>query len=164
MLVATMNPCPCGYYGDSARECTCTSTQLINYQKRLSGPLLDRIDMIVGVSRLPNSTLLEHKSMSNKQHIDAISDIQSATEAQRNKYKSGSKYNSSLNSRDVQKLLALSPAVRQFLETATDKLNLSARSYFKVIKVARTIADLAGKKDIGVEDLSEALQYRLKSS
>lgn len=164
MLVATMNPCPCGYYGDSTRECTCTSTQLINYQKRLSGPLLDRIDMIVGVSRLPNSTLLKHKSMNNKQHIDAISDIQSATDTQRNRYKSGSKYNSSLSSRDVQKLLALSPAVRQFLETATDKLNLSARSYFKVIKVARTIADLAGKKDIGVEDLSEALQYRLKSS
>lgn len=164
MLVATMNPCPCGYYGDSTRECTCTSTQLINYQKRLSGPLLDRIDMIVGVSRLPNSTLLEHKMMNNKQHTEAISNIQQATKTQHDRYKSGSKYNSSLSSRDVQKLLALSPAVRQFLETATDKLNLSARSYFKVIKVARTIADLAGKKDIGIEDLSEALQYRLKSS
>jgi len=163
MLVATMNPCPCGYYGDPTRECTCTSIQLLNYQKRLSGPLLDRIDMIVAVSRIPNSTLLDYKVMDNKQHSDAISDIEKTTKTQYDRYGSRSKYNSSLSSREVQNL-ALSPAVRQFLETATNKLNLSARSYFKVIKVARTIADLAGKKDIGVEDLSEALQYRLKSS
>jgi magnesium chelatase family protein len=164
MLIATMNPCPCGYYGDPTRECTCTSTQLLNYQKRLSGPLLDRIDMIVGVSRIPNSTLFDHKSMNKKQHDEAVSIIKQATEMQINRYDSGSKYNSSLKSREIQGLLALSPSVRQFLETATSKLNLSARGYFKVIKVARTIADLAGKKDIGIEDVSEALQYRLKSS
>lgn len=71
MLVATMNPCPCGYYGDASHECTCTSTQLLNYQKHLSGPLLDRIDMVVSVSRVANEKLLQNKSLTNKQHSDA---------------------------------------------------------------------------------------------
>jgi magnesium chelatase family protein len=164
MLVATMNPCPCGFYGDSAHECSCTSTQLLNYQKRLSGPLLDRIDMIVNVSRVPNSALLEHKSMTRKQQDDALNIISLAVNRRRNRYKSGSKYNSSLTSRETRASLALSPDVRQLLETATNRLNLSARSYFKVLKVARTIADLEDAEDISVGHLSEALQYRLKSS
>jgi magnesium chelatase family protein len=163
MLVATMNPCPCGFYGDSARECTCTSTQLLTYQKKLSGPLLDRIDMIVNVSRVPNTALLDHKTMSKEQHDQAKSIINLAIKSQRDRYKSSSKYNSSLSSRDVQSHLALSPAVRQFLETAAERLKLSTRSYFKVIKVARTIADLDGSNDISVGHLSEALQYRLKN-
>jgi magnesium chelatase family protein len=163
MLIATMNPCPCGFYGDSAHECTCTSTQLLNYQKRLSGPLLDRIDMIVNVSRVPNAQLLDHKTMSKEQHDHAKSIINLAIDSQLNRYGSGSKYNSSLSSREVQTHLALSPAVRQLLEKAADKLKLSTRSYFKTIKVARTIADLSGSQDISVEHLSEALQYRLKN-
>lgn len=163
MLIATMNPCPCGFYGDPSRECSCTSTQLLNYQKRLSGPLLDRIDMIVNVSRVPNSTLLEHSTMSKKQQTDAISVINIAVDRQRDRYESSSKYNSSLTSRETKALLALSPAVRQLLETATNKLNLSARSYFKVLKVARTIADLDGANEISAGHLGEALQYRFKS-
>jgi magnesium chelatase family protein len=164
MLVATMNPCPCGFYGDPAHECSCTSTQLLNYQKRLSGPLLDRIDMIVNVSRVPNSALLEHESMTRKQQDNALNIISLAVNRQRNRYESGSKYNSSLTSRETRASLALSPDVRQLLETATNRLNLSARSYFKVLKVARTIADLEDAEDISVGHLSEALQYRLKSS
>lgn len=164
MLIATMNPCPCGFYGDSSRECRCTSTQLLNYQKRLSGPLLDRIDMIVNVSRVPNRTLLEHSPMSKKQHTDALSIINIAVNHQRNRYESSSKYNSSLTSRETKASLALSPSVRQLLETATNKLNLSARSYFKVLKVARTIADLDGAKEISASHLGEALQYRFKST
>jgi magnesium chelatase family protein len=163
MLVATMNPCPCGFYGDPTRECSCTSTQLLNYQKRLSGPLLDRIDMIVNVSRVPNRTLMEHRSVTKKQQNDALSIINLAMHRQRNRYNSSSKYNSSLTSRETRAALALSPSVRQLLETATDRLNLSARSYFKVLKVARTIADLDDASDISVGHLSEALQYRLKS-
>jgi len=82
---------------------------------------------------------------------------------QRNRYESGSKYNSSLTSQEARSYLALSPTVRQFLETATSRLNMSARSYFKTLKVARTIADLDGATDIDIPHLSEALQYRLKS-
>lgn len=163
MLVATMNPCPCGCYGDQSHECTCTSTQILTYQKRLSGPLLDRIDMVVAVSRVPNESLLLADTMSKKQHKDALNIINLATVTQRTRYKSGDKYNSSLSSRETKQHLALSPAVRQFLTTATARLNVSARSYFKILKVARTIADLDTKKDIAIEHISEALQYRFKN-
>lgn len=164
MLVATMNPCPCGYYGDQAKECSCSTTQILAYQKRLSGPLLDRIDMTINVSRTANDTLLETKSVNNSQHIKALSDIKEAIDNQNNRYKSSSKYNNSLSSSEVSKSLHLVPAARVLLSTAADKLNLSARSYFKVIKVARTIADLSNAPEILPEHISEALQYRMNIS
>lgn len=163
MLVATMNPCPCGFYGDATKECSCSSTQILAYQKRLSGPLMDRIDMVVSVSRVPNNTLLTDTSMNKKQQNLAISAIETAKVQQRNRYMSSVKNNSSLSNQDIKKYLALSPDVRQLLDTAAERLNLSARSYFKVIKVARTAADLAGAKDISTLHVSEALQYRQNS-
>jgi magnesium chelatase family protein len=164
MLIATMNPCPCGFYSDPTNECSCTSTQLMNYQKRLSGPLLDRIDMIISVSRVPNSSLLEDTSMNKKQQNTAKNMIKSATLIQHNRYSSGYKYNSSVNNREAKRYLALSADVRQLLETATSRFNLSARSYFRLLKVARTIADLDNSADITTAHLSEALQYRVKST
>jgi magnesium chelatase family protein len=155
-----MNPCPCGFFGDSSRECTCSSTQILSYQRRLSGPLLDRIDLVVNVSRIPNDTLLEISLMDKKQHLNAINIINIATLRQRNRYSNSIKNNSNLTSRDIKSDLALSPAVRNLLGTATDRLNLSARSYFKIIRVARTIADLEDCQDITVQHVSEALQYR----
>lgn len=160
MLAATMNPCPCGYYGDTTRECTCTLNQILAYQKRLSGPLLDRIDLFVFVSPLPSTVLLTKKSMSQVQHKNAQAMITSARERQCNRYKSSTKNNGNISSSDIARHIMLSPDVGAILNAATEKLNLSARSYFKVIKVARTIADLDQSEEILPIHLTEALQYR----
>lgn len=164
MLVATMNPCPCGYYGDMTKECSCSSTQIATYQKRVSGPLLDRIDLIVTVSRMPNSELLEKRnSLNYNQHNEASSSIKNALKKQHNRYNSSYKNNGNATTRDIKNSAHLSPTSRDFLVKAADKLNLSARSYFKVLKVAQTIADLSDSSDITTAHISEALQYRRKS-
>lgn len=160
MLIATMNPCPCGYYGDPDHECTCSMTQLLAYQKRLSGPLLDRIDMVIPVSRVPHSQLLMNNVSSKKHHIEVQNAIAKARAIQANRYKSSKKSNNSLSNEEIKRYAPLSPDIKLFLDTAAEKLKLSARSYFKIIKVARTIADLDGKLAIETAHLAEALQYR----
>lgn len=160
MLVATMNPCPCGYYGDSAHECSCSTNQILAYQKKLSGPLLDRLDLIVSVSRVSNDRLLAKEAVSNLQHLTSQNAIIEAKKSQKNRYNSSKKYNSSLSSAEIKKFIPLTADVSQLLTIAANKLNLSPRSYFKLIKVARTIADLEGSETILTSHLSEALQYR----
>lgn len=163
MLVATMNPCPCGYFGDRTRECSCSSNQIIAYQKHLSGPLLDRIDMVVPVSRVSNEQLLSKGSLFSLQHTEAQNAVASARSQQLNRYGSSLKNNSNLSSSEIRRRIHLPEDAQQLLTSATDKLGLSARGYFKVIKVARTIADLDDSKNIEIRHVSEALQYRQNS-
>lgn len=160
MLVATMNPCPCGYYGDPDHECTCTLSQIIAYQKRLSGPFLDRIDMTIPVTRVPHEQLMQATSLKHSQHKNAKASIEKSRHKQYLRYGSSIKNNNSLSNEDIKQFIHFSPECKRFLDEAARKLQLSARSYFKVIKVARTIADLADDEAIAVPHIAEALQYR----
>jgi len=160
MLVATRNPCPCGYYGDSTRECNCTQSQIINYQKKISGPIMDRIDLTINVPKVPSKDILSNNTLNNYQHQNALKIIKNAIDIQNNRYNDCLKYNSSLTNNDIKNTINLSPEVRSILCQATEKLSLSMRSYFKIIKIARTIADLDNRIDIKTSDVAEALQYR----
>lgn len=160
MLVATMNPCPCGYYGDLSHECTCTSTQIHNYQKKLSGPMLDRIDLVINVTPTPHQHLISNNYNNLSAHQAAQAQIRQARLAQQRRYQSCSFYNSNLSSKQITKTLPLSNELKQFLDKAASQMNLSARSYFRVIKVAQTIADIDGSEQISLKHLAEALQYR----
>lgn len=160
MLVATMNPCPCGYFGSPDHACTCTSGQLYNYRKKLSGPLLDRLDLTIQLNRTPESVLLKNTTTSTPEHTNAKRLIASARKRQAARYQSPTKTNAMLSSHEVSKFIKLSNAAKDLLSSAANKLKLSARAYFKLIKVAQTIADLTAAPIIDADHLAEALQYR----
>ena len=160
MLVATMNPCPCGYLGDPTHECKCLETQIQNYQKKISGPLLDRIDMYIEVSKVDNTDLLRIIPDTSTEHSVVKNTITEAIERQKCRFKNGSTYNSSLSSYEVSTKLMLTKEAEKLLSSASERLNLSARAYFKTIKVAQTIADLDGATIIEQNHLAEALTYR----
>lgn len=160
MLVATMNPCPCGYLGDPTHECKCTEVQIQKYQKKLSGPLFDRIDMNIVVEKVDNADLLKPMADTDEEHTVVKNNITDAIARQRARYGKDGVYNSSLSSFQVSKKLKMEPEAEKLLTSASEKLNLSARSYFKTIKVAQTIADLDKSDIILAKHLAEALTYR----
>ncbi len=164
ILIAAANPCPCGYYGYSQwRECVCKPSQLMNYQRKISGPLLDRMDMYLEVVPVEHGTLLDQKQVSlEDESTPARQRVTSARELQSTRYGSQSRLNSNLSNRELHQHCPLSAECRQLLEQAAQSLHLSSRATHKVIKVARTIADLAGEADIQQDYILEALQYRKK--
>lgn len=159
MLVGTMNPCPCGNYG-SPLPCRCAEYQRLAYQHKLSGPFLDRIDLLVPVHYTQVTSQDRIKKVYKKQHRTVVKSIIDAKNVQKNRYKSSVIYNANLSPRVVRALL-LSDSAQALLHTATARLHLSHRAYFKIIKVARTIADLEGHTRIETTDISEALSFRV---
>ncbi|MDG2090117.1 MAG: YifB family Mg chelatase-like AAA ATPase [Gammaproteobacteria bacterium] len=158
-LIAAMNPCPCGYYGDSERECRCTIERIKKYQQRVSGPLLDRIDLQIELARLNKADqekLLQQKnSKMNSTKIKAQVD----NCRQRQLFRSG-KTNAHLNQQEILSYCQLENSNRSLLNKAMQQLKLSTRAYFRVLKVARTIADFAGEDRIHRQHLLEAITYR----
>ena len=154
-LVAAMNPCPCGFFGSTQRSCRCTPDQVARYQGKLSGPLLDRIDLHVEVPALPAQELLGAPAG------EASAQVRERVQAahQRALARQG-KNNQSLQGQEIDQHLQLDPPAAQFLQTAAARLAWSARSTHRALKVARTIADLAGAEQVTVAHVAEAMQYR----
>ncbi len=159
MLVAAMNPCPCGFLNDQEKPCRCTGSQLAGYRRKLSGPILDRIDLYLDVPRL-NFSELENLS-GNQSSIEIRQTVEAARQRQAERF-AGTPFisNHEMTSEAVRAFCPLDNASRHLLEQAIEKLHLSPRSYFRIIKLARTIADLAGEAVIGQNHVAEALQYR----
>lgn len=164
MLVAALNPCPCGYFGDPSRTCLCTQFQILKYQKKLSGPIMDRIDLHIDVPSVKTEKLVADQS--HAEGSDAVrARVVSARKVQQQRFeKSGIFTNSEMSSKEIKRLSQLSTEARDLLASAMEKLSLSARAYYKVIKIARTVADLDGSSDIMESHVLEALQYRPKLS
>jgi len=160
MLIAAANPCPCGFYGDPVKQCTCTSYQIRKYRSKISGPLLDRIDIQIEVPRL------DHRELTNRNGHQDTSDklrsrVEKAKNIQRMRFKDISIYcNSQMNRKNIEKYCELSNKGWVLLNKAMDKLKLSARAYDKILKLSRTIADLDLSEEINISHLSEAIQYR----
>lgn len=159
MLVAAMNPCPCGYLGDSKHECRCTPTQIQRYRARISGPLLDRIDIHVDAPALSIGELRSEKPGETSAVIRER--IQTAREHQHRRF-TGTKAtsNARMSHAQIRKYCAIDTTLGDLLQQAMEQLSLSARAYDRILKVARTIADLAGADKIESPHLLEAIQYR----
>lgn len=166
ILIGTMNPCPCGHLGNPNHLCICTEAQIQRYQKRISGPILDRIDLIIPVQQLSSDELLSEPTITPQPFsINNIvkNNISLSLQRQLQRYKVEGKYNGTISSNDCKKLLTLSTPAKRLLKTAFESFHLSARSYHKIIKVARTIADLDDQAYIQPEHISEALNFRSNS-
>lgn len=159
LLVLACNPCPCGYLGDAERPCTCSYQQILRYRSKLSGPLLDRIDLQVEVPRLGVHELLSERE---EESSGAVRErVKQAREIQKERFQGeGILLNGEMKSRHIKRFCELSQEAKRFLEASLKNLSLSARAYHRILKVARTIADLEGKARIEVSHIAEAIQYR----
>jgi magnesium chelatase family protein len=159
MLVAALNPCPCGYYTDPKKACRCSTTQIARYVGKISGPLLDRIDIHIEIPAIKYKELADTKDAESSSAIKER--VEKARALQRKRFREDKIfYNASMNTKLIKKHCVMETEARELLRLAMDELGLSARAYDKVLKVARTIADLAGCENIQAEHISEAVQYR----
>ena len=159
MLVAAMNPCPCGFLGDPKRECTCTSLQIQRYRSKISGPLMDRIDLHIEVPPVNFRDLSSNETGRSSSEI--IERVKSARSIQAERFHKMKIYtNADMNSRQIRKFCIIDTESVDLLEKAMDKLGLSARAHSRILKMARTIADLENRADIESSHVAEAIQYR----
>ena len=158
-LVASMNPCPCGYLSDPEIECTCSPTQIIKYQKRISGPLLDRIDLHIEVPRIKFEKLSTEELSESSENIRQR--VETAREIQNRRFK-GKKIvsNSEMNSKQVREYCRIDSQTLDLLKSAISQFQLSTRAYYRILKLARTISDLNNSAEIKTPHVAEALQYR----
>lgn len=159
MLIAAKNPCPCGFYSDPVRECTCTMATITRYQKRISGPLLDRIDIHIEVPRV------EYDKLTSKREGEPSARIRERVEAGRERQRArfdgtDLSCNADMGPAEVRKHCGLDDAGRSLVRSAMQQLQMSARAFHRILKLARTIADLEGAGDIQTQHLAEAIQYR----
>ncbi len=154
-----LHGCPCGYFGDPVKECTCSTTAIARYQKRISGPLLDRIDIHVEVPRVDYEKLADKRQVENSGTIRKR--VQAARERQLQRFK-GTKAtcNAEMGPAEVRQFCDVEPSAEKLMKAAMQPLHLSARAYHRVLKLARTIADLAVSNFIAANHVAEAIQYR----
>lgn len=159
MLIASLNPCPCGFYGDPVKVCTCSSSQIVKYRSKISGPLLDRIDIHIEVPRVNCREVMEKDGIEESFIIRER--VEKARKTQRERYCEDSIFNNAqMTKKQIKKYCNINDNAKNLLYKAIEKLNLSARAYDRILKVARTIADLEQSVEIEISHLSEAIQYR----
>jgi magnesium chelatase family protein len=156
-LVAAMNPCPCGYHGDPSGECHCSAEQIQRYRSKISGPLLDRIDLHIEVTRIPSGVL----AFGNRGESECSATVRRRVEQARERQLARQGVpNSRLKGEQLEQVCLLDGEQRQFMARAIDSLGLSARAYHRIVRIARTVADLAGERQISLDHLAEAVSFR----
>jgi len=162
LLVAAMNPCPCGFMGDDKKQCVCSGIQIQKYYQKISGPILDRIDIHITVPRIEVSQIKMHDKDSQYSSKEMKERIQCAIQMQKKRFfPAPFRFNSALSNEQVFEFCKLDADMQNFLNRTIDRLGLSLRAYFKILKLARTIADLEGSENISMYHLTEAIQYRI---
>jgi len=162
ILVAAMNPCPCGYYGDPVRECSCSSTAVTRYQKRISGPLMDRIDIFLDIPRMDYDKLTDDRQSEISENVRRR--VQAARQIQSERFRGTALTdNADMTALEIRQFCKVDPPAQALLKTAMKQIQFTARAFHRTLKLARTVADLDGSKIVKINHLAEALQYRYRN-